>query len=90
MIGWMGKNDRAARAAHILAHFFDVVFQIETWNFQKENLKFTNLSFQRQSEDGTVNLLFSIYACFGGAPGSLLEVYFVKSIEHTLEGMIAK
>ena len=28
LIGWMGKNNRAARAARTLVEFFDVVCQI--------------------------------------------------------------
>ena len=45
MIDWMRRDNRSARAARNLEHFFDVVFQIATWNSQKKNLKFTNLSF---------------------------------------------
>ena len=33
MIGWMGKNNRAARAARSLVQFFDMVCQTTTWNF---------------------------------------------------------
>ena len=72
MIGWMRKNNRAACAARTLAHFFDVVFKIATGNFQKEFYKF---------EDRTMNRLFSIFASFGGAPTSLLEIYFVERQE---------
>ena len=32
LIGWMRKNNRAARAARTLVAFFDVVCQITTWN----------------------------------------------------------
>ena len=31
-IGWLKKNNRAARAARFLLQFFDVVYQM-TWNF---------------------------------------------------------
>ena len=34
LIGWMKKNNRATRAARSLVHFFDVVCQTTTWNFQ--------------------------------------------------------
>ena len=34
LIGWMRKNNRAARAARTLAKFFDVICQMTTWNFQ--------------------------------------------------------
>jgi len=34
LIGWMRKNNRAARAARTLEQFFDVVCQMTTWNFQ--------------------------------------------------------
>ena len=33
LIGWMKKNNRAARAARILLRCFGVVFQTTTWNF---------------------------------------------------------
>ena len=36
MIGWMGKNNRAARAARILVQFLDVACQKTTWNFQMQ------------------------------------------------------
>ena len=36
LIGWMRKNNRAARAARTLVQFFDVVCQPKTWNFQIE------------------------------------------------------
>ena len=32
-IGWSKKNNRAARAARFLLQFFDVVYQMMTWNF---------------------------------------------------------
>ena len=34
LIGWMKKNNRAARAARTLVAFFDVVYQTTTWNLQ--------------------------------------------------------
>ena len=37
LIGWMRKNNRAARAAHSLVYFFDVVCQMTTSNFQMLN-----------------------------------------------------
>ena len=33
LIGWMKKNDRAARAARFLVQFIDVAYQTTTWNF---------------------------------------------------------
>ena len=33
LIGWMKKNNRAARAARFLVQFFDAVCQITTWIF---------------------------------------------------------
>ena len=39
LIGWMKKNNRAARAARTIAQFFDVVCQMTTWNFQIKELK---------------------------------------------------
>ena len=33
LIGWIGKNNRAARAARLLVQFFDVVCQTTAWNF---------------------------------------------------------
>ena len=33
LIGWMRKNNHAARAARFLVHCFDVVCQAMTWNF---------------------------------------------------------
>ena len=33
LIGWMKKNNRAARAARTLVEFFDVVCQMTTRNF---------------------------------------------------------
>ena len=35
LIGWVRKNNRAARAARTLVQFFDVVCQMTTWDFQK-------------------------------------------------------
>ena len=32
----MTKNNRAARATRSLVQFFDVVYQLTTWNFQIE------------------------------------------------------
>ena len=34
LIGWIRKNNRAARAARFLVQFFDVVCQTTSWNFQ--------------------------------------------------------
>ena len=34
LIGWMKKNNRAARAARLLVQFFDVVWQATTWHFR--------------------------------------------------------
>ena len=34
MIGWMSKNNRAARAARTLVEFFDVVCQTTMWHLQ--------------------------------------------------------
>ena len=33
MTGWMWKNNRAARAARFLVHFFDVEWKTTMWNF---------------------------------------------------------
>ena len=34
LIGWMRKNNHAARAARFLVQYFDVVCQTTTWNFR--------------------------------------------------------
>ena len=33
LIGWVGKNNRAVRAARFVVQVFDVVCQTKTWNF---------------------------------------------------------
>ena len=54
LIGWMRKNNRAARAARTLVQFLDVVCQMTRW-------KFPNLRFSRQREHQTVNLSFTTF-----------------------------
>ena len=41
LLGWMRKNNRAARAPRFLVQFFDVVYQMTTWIFIFEVLKTT-------------------------------------------------
>ena len=53
LIGWMRKNNRAARAARTLVQVFHVVCQMTTWNFQ--------ISGSNDNVNTTVNLSFSIF-----------------------------
>ena len=54
LIGWMRKNNRAARA---FVQFFDVVWHVTMWNFLV----------QRQREHTTATLSFSLFIYFNGA-----------------------
>ena len=49
LIGWIRKNNRAARAARYLVQFFDVVCQTTSWSFQiwgsKDNTTLNKNSF---------------------------------------------
>ena len=49
MIGWINKNNRAARAARFLVQFFDGVCQTTTWNFQTRD---SDDPYQKKSNSG--------------------------------------
>ena len=53
LIGWIQKNNRAARAARFFVQLFDTVCQTTTWN--------SHLRFWEQRESSVVNLsLFAL------------------------------
>ena len=50
-IGWMKKNNRAARAARFLVQFFYVVWQMATWNVFIQGLR-------KHDVDGSENVIW--------------------------------
>ena len=61
LIGWMRKNNHAARAARSLEQFFDIVCQMTTWNFQIKVLTSTRTHNSK---------FFILYIYFNGASTS--------------------
>ena len=81
LIGWMRKNNRAARAARTWVHFFDEVCQMTTWNFQIEGFN-DNVNTQQKS--------FVLHIYFNGAFTSSFAACSVNNKGREEEATIKK